>query len=223
MQALDARAPRENLSDVLAMRLRNMVVDGELAEGSRINEVHLAARLGVSRTPLREALARLAQEGALGNVPRIGWFVRPLTLEEFQQIYPIRSYLDPEALRLAGLPPAERIEHLELLNRAIGRTDDPDRIIALDDEWHLELIADCPNQVLLDLIGQFIRRTRRYEVALMRERRNVAVATSNHCDIVAALRRGDLDSACAELRNNLSTGFEPIAAWLRDRNQARKS
>jgi len=117
----------------------------------------------------------------------------------------------------------ERIEHLELLNRAIGRTDDPDRIIALDDEWHLELIADCPNQVLLDLIGQFIRRTRRYEVALMRERRNVAVATSNHCDIVAALRRGDLDSACAELRNNLSTGFEPIAAWLRDRNQARKS
>ena len=95
---------RDNLSDSVVLRLRNMIVDGQLAAGARINEVHLSQQLGISRTPLREALARLAQEGALRSVARIGYFVRPLTVEEFDQLYDIRPILDPEALRLAGLP-----------------------------------------------------------------------------------------------------------------------
>jgi DNA-binding GntR family transcriptional regulator len=63
--------------------------------------------------------------------------------------------------------------------------------VDLDDEWHMELIADCPNKVLLDLIKQFIQRTRRYEIALMREQTNVALATANHKAILAALRNSD--------------------------------
>jgi DNA-binding GntR family transcriptional regulator len=210
---------RANLSDALAAELRNMIVDGRLGAGERINEVHLAARLGVSRTPLREALAGLGQEGALSAVPRIGWFVRPLSLDEFAQIYPIRSYLDPQALRLAGLPARERLDRLEALNDRILAEHDPDTIITLDDEWHLELIAECPNKVLLALIGQFIRRTRRYEIALMRERRNVAVAAGKHREVLTALDRRDLGGACAALRVNLESGFEPIAAWLRERER----
>ncbi|MBV9960413.1 MAG: GntR family transcriptional regulator, partial [Acidobacteria bacterium] len=168
-------------------------------------------------TPLREALARLAHEGALRSVPRIGYFVQPLTLEEFEQIYAIRPLLDPEALRLAGLPTRERIERLRKINEQIESEPDADAIINLDDEWHLELIKDCPNRVLMDLIHQFIRRTRRYEIALMREHRNVLVAGANHKAIMAALRRRDLDAACDALRTNLQTGYEPIAAWLRAR------
>src|SRR5262249_55485192 len=91
------------------------------------------------------------------------------------------------------------------------------RIIDLDDDWHLELIADCPNKVLIDLIRQFIQRTRRYEIALMRERRNVLVAVANHTAIMAALRRGDLEAACAALRTNLQTGGPPIVEWLTER------
>jgi DNA-binding GntR family transcriptional regulator len=97
---------RDNLSDSVVLRLRNMIVDGQLAAGARINEVHLSQQLGISRTPLREALARLAQEGALRSVARIGYFVRPLTVEEFDQLYDIRPILDPEALRLAACPRA---------------------------------------------------------------------------------------------------------------------
>ena len=74
---------RDNLSDTVATRLRHLIVDGQLAAGQRINEVHLSQQLGVSRTPLREALARLAQEGALRSVPRIGYFVRTLDVDEF--------------------------------------------------------------------------------------------------------------------------------------------
>lgn len=208
---------RLNLSGELAATLRNMIVDGTLPAGERINEVRLSQQLGVSRTPLREALAQLAQEGALTSLPRIGWFVRPLSLDEFEQIYPIRSLLDPEALRLAGLPNSPRMAELRRLNRQIAAERDPDRIIALDDRWHLALIDPCPNRVLIELIEQFIRRTRRYEIALMREARNVAVATADHETIMAALEQSDLDGACLALRHNLQTGFAPIAKWLRER------
>ena len=211
---------RDNLSDSVVLKLRHMIVDGQLPAGARINEVHLSRQLAISRTPLREALARLAQEGALRSVARIGYFVRPLTVEEFEQLYDIRPILDPEALRLAGLPSRERMEKLQDLNDAIGRARDSDTIINLDDEFHMELIAACPNQVLIELIRQIVQRTRRYEIGLMRESRNVAVATANHKEIMTALRKRDLRSACAALRNNLRTGREPILAWLKARPTA---
>ncbi|MFL5384326.1 MAG: GntR family transcriptional regulator [Longimicrobiaceae bacterium] len=214
MQPVFPFLARDNLSDALSIELRNMIVDGRLAEGERINEVHLAQSLGVSRTPLREALARLAHEGALQSVPRIGYFVRPLTLEEFGQIYPIRPLLDPEALRLAGLPSPGRMQRLRDLNAQIVAAQGADAVIGLDDAWHLELVEGCPNRVLIELIEQFIRRTRRYELALMRERENVLAAGDAHETIMAALERRDLEAACAALKSNLQTGFEPIAAWL---------
>jgi DNA-binding GntR family transcriptional regulator len=208
---------RDNISDAVAIELRKLIVDGRLPAGERINEVHVSRELGVSRTPLREALARLAQEGALRSVPRIGYFVRELTLEEFEQIYAIRPLLDPEALRITGLPARDRIEHLRELNEKIAKTRDADAIIALDDEWHLELIAECPNKVLIDLIKQFIQRTRRYELALMREQKNVSVAIANHKTIIAALQKRDLERACAALKINLQTGRDPIVEWLKAR------
>src|SRR5262249_40350900 len=93
----EGRLSRANISADGAAAVRAMIVDGRLPAGERINEVRLAEQLGVSRTPLREALNRLSSEGALTSAPRIGYFVRPLTLEEFQQIYAIRPLLDPEA------------------------------------------------------------------------------------------------------------------------------
>ena len=95
---------RSNISNDLADAIRRMISAGTLAAGSRINEVHLAAELGVSRTPLREALAALVAEDALESRPRKGTFVRPLTHREFQSIYAIRPILDVEALRLSGIP-----------------------------------------------------------------------------------------------------------------------
>jgi DNA-binding GntR family transcriptional regulator len=218
MQKLDT-ITRDNISDEVARAVRDMIVDGRLPAGERINEVHLSAQLGVSRTPLREALAKLAQEGALRSIPRIGYFVRELSLEEFEQIYDIRPLLDPEALRLSGLPSRERMERLAALNDKIERARDPNVIIDLDDEWHMELIADCPNKVLIDLIKQITQRTRRYEIALMREHKNIAVATANHKAIMAALRKRDLDAACAALRHNMRTGREPISKWLKARDK----
>lgn len=223
MQARNLAVARDNISGLLAMELRNRIVDGRLPAGERINEVHLALQLGVSRTPLREALARLAHEGALRSVPRIGYFVQPLTLEEFEQIYSIRPLLDPEALRLAGLPSRERMERLRGINDRMERSRDTDTIIGLDDDWHFELIAGCPNKVLLDLVKQFTQRTRRYEIALIRDRKGAAVAGASHRSIMAALRRRDLEAACAALRMNLQSGYQPIASWLEARRAGKRA
>lgn len=209
-----------NISDAVQAAVRRMIVDGALPEGERINEVHLAQELGVSRTPLREALNRLTVEGALTSTPRIGFFVRPLTLEEFQQVYAIRPLLDPEALRLAGVPAPSKLERLVRLNEKLSkRASKSELAIALDDQWHLELIDDCPNRVLIELIKNIILRTRRYELALMRESANVARATDEHARILAALQVGDLKAACAALKQNMQSGFAPIAAWLRQRER----
>ena len=214
---------RTNITDSAVEAVRTMIVDGVLPEGERINEVHLAQKLGVSRTPLREALNRLASEGALTSTPRLGFFVRPLTLEEFQQVYTIRPLLDPEALRLAGIPSAAKLDRLERINAKLAKaTWGSAGAITLDDQWHLELLADCPNRVLIELIENNILRTRRYEMALMRESVNVVRATDEHARILQALRRGALEGACAALKENMQSGFEPIAAWLRGRS-ARKA
>lgn len=208
---------RPNISDGLVRAVRAMIVDGRLAAGARINEVHLAASLKVSRTPLREALSRLTAEDAVQAVPRRGFFVKALSVAELEQLYDMRPILDPEALRLAGLPSAKAIDGLETLNQRIARETDPEGIIEMDDLWHLALLRGCPNQVLVGMIQQMMMRTRRYELALMRDRPNVERAAGHHEAIIAALRAGDLEAACAELKTNMTHGKAPIVAWLKGR------
>ena len=206
--------PRANASDAVVVEVRQMILDGRLAPNERINEVRLSLGLGVSRTPLREALIRLASEGALSSTPNLGYSVRPLALEEFEQLYDIRPLLDPEALRLAGLPSPSRLAGLRDLNRELAEAQAGEDAIRVDDAWHLELIAGCPNSVLLELIETMILRTRRYELALMRETAEVARALDDHEQVHRALAEGDLDAACAALKHNLQSGRAPIVAWL---------
>lgn len=211
--------PRPNISAELAIRLRDMIFDGDLSEGARINEVRLAAQLGVSRTPLREALMMLVAEEALDSVPRRGFFVRQLSREEFEGIYPIRALLDPEALRLSGIPSPEGFERLEKLNHKIRAAKNHKGRASLDDDWHLELISNCQNQIMLGLIKLFMRRFRRYGLAFLRDQDLIATVNIEHREILQALKRGDMDGACEWLRRNLTSDKKPILEWLHTRQQ----
>lgn len=209
------KANRSNISGEIAEQIRDMIANGELPADSRINEVHLAEELGVSRTPLREALAALVSEGALENRPRKGNYVRPLTCEEFESLYGIRPILDVEALRLSGIPAAETLDRLTELNSKLRQAKSVRTRIARDDEWHLLLVEGCSNRILLDLIRQFIDRTRRYEIAYLKDSDNASAAYEEHQVIIQALREGDLDAACVGLKKNLSTAVGPVLDWLR--------
>lgn len=211
---------RVSTTSVVVDRIRTLIADGELRAGERINEVHLARALGVSRTPVREALARLIPEGAVGHAAHVGYFVRALTLEEFEPLYAMRPILDPAALKDSGVPDAARLRELWRLNSKLEASCDVTEALNLDDAWHRELIAQCSNFILLDLVEQFMLRTRRYEVALMRERPQVAAAVEDHRRVLQALERGDLATACDAVRDNLTRGAAPMRAWLNKRNRA---
>jgi DNA-binding GntR family transcriptional regulator len=206
-----------NVSHSVEAEIRRLIIEGVLAEGERLNEVHLSAQLRVSRTPVREALNRLVAEGSLESRPRIGFSVRPLTEDEFTQLYDIRPILDPAALRMAGLPTKSQLTRLEALNRSLARARSAEEMITQDDAWHLELLAHCPNRMLVDLIRDMMRRTRRYELALMREAAGRTTAIQTHDEILAALAGQDLDAACRALEDNMRSGREPVIRWLRSR------
>lgn len=207
---------RGNISDAATDAVREMILDGRLAPGERLNEVRLAGALGVSRTPLREGLRLLAAEGAIDAAPKRGFFVRALTVEELEHLYAIRPLLDPEALRLAGIPPLAQLTKLEKLNDAL-RAAKGVRAVELDDEWHLRLIDGCPNRVLVELIQSMMLRTRRYEIAFLRESGNVRGASEQHARVLAALRKGDLSGACAALKRNMESAEPLLIQWLERR------
>ncbi|MEM7763091.1 MAG: GntR family transcriptional regulator [Pseudomonadota bacterium] len=206
-----------NISQAVSGAVHELIVDGSLSDGARINEVHLAKQLGVSRTPLREALCHLQADGLVTQAPRRGFFVPPMTCEEFQQLYTIRPLLDPEALRLAGCPDSATLTNLERLNNKLVNARSPSRAIDIDNAWHRLLLAGCPNRVLLEFIEQIMTRTRRYEHALFRETQHVWVAGDEHAQIIAALQSDDLRAAVRLLRQNMQTGHEAILNWLKKR------
>ena len=210
---------RDNLGQVLALEVRTRICSGALPAGQRINEVHLARDLAVSRTPLREALTRLAGEAFLEVTPRRGFSVPPLSEDEVRELYPIRATLDPWALRLAGIPPRMTQVGLDAVNREmLDSARDVARVIELDDRFHMSLLAGCPNKTLLGLIRQMMWRTRRYEHLYFSERRHVADAVKTHRELLAHLRDGDLRGACALLEENMKTASPALVAAIRAAN-----
>ena len=209
---------RDNISGDLCHLIRQQIADGDLPAGKHVNEVHLAEQLNVSRTPLREALSQLTAEGLLECKPRRGFFTKKLSVDEVSQLYPLRAYLDPQALRMAGLPDSGRIAELRRINNQIANAQGrPSRAIDLDDQWHRLLLADCPNEILLGFIDRLIWQSRRYENAYLMQANNIEMATNEHESILAALENGDLTGACNTLKQNMTSAREPILDWLRSR------
>jgi DNA-binding GntR family transcriptional regulator len=106
-ESLSAASPsrrlvRQSLSEGVADELRRALIAGELADGAPIPEVHVATRLGVSRGPVREALIELERDGVVEFDSRGRSLVRPLTEEDFEEIYQLRLALEPLAARLAA-------------------------------------------------------------------------------------------------------------------------
>lgn len=195
-------------------------MDGTLRPGTHVNEVHLAERLSVSRTPLREAMFQLTAEGLLECRPRRGFFTTSLTVDEVEQLYPLRAFLDPQALHLAGVPGQKRIAELRRVNEQIARVRrQPGRAIDLDDRWHRTLLQDCPNRILLHFIDQLIWKTRRYEYAYLSRSKNIEMATDEHEAILGALEKADLPAACKFLKKNMTSAKEPLITWLRSREE----
>jgi DNA-binding GntR family transcriptional regulator len=213
-----ARAPLR--SEVRKLLLEE-ILRGDLAPAAGITEAELSARIGVSRTPLREALLALEREGFLTATPGRGFSVRPLTRADAEEIYPVLWTLEGLALRLAWPIARPRQLELEQANRRLeSARRDPLIALARDREWHSLLLADCRNRRLLASIANLKDQASRYEDAFMRHSSQVITSVKQHRDIQAAIRRDALDDALRLLEENWRVSLDFLGPWL-DREESR--
>ena len=145
-----AQLKRTPLRARIADAVWELILTGQYAPGARLREVELAERLGVSRTPLREALVQMEQEGMVRSEPAKGFTVCELTSQDVQEIYPLRAVLEPYALHCAGLPGSETLNKLHRINAELESSNDSiRRRIELDETWHACLVSHCPSQLQL--------------------------------------------------------------------------
>ena len=207
-----ARTP---LSDEVYRQVLQRIHCGDLPAGRRVRDADLAAQLGVSRTPVREALLRLSRDGALENSVGRGFRVRPLEAAELRETGTILGALEALALRLSPEPSPERLGRLGALDHALEQTrGDAARCLDLEDEWHRVLLEECPNRRLLDLIASLRQVTRRYLAAYMRDAGRLSLSTLPHVRILQAFKDGGRDSAATAFEQQWRRGVAELEAWV---------
>lgn len=190
------RIERISIGDQVHQTLLKNIIVGQLHPGARIKDTALADELGVSRTPVREALLRLTREGFLSNDPGRGFSVCPLDLQEIQETYPILWDLEGLAISMSEELSRSASIKLRRLNKQFA--DAPYDLgvrLKLDASWHETLLSGCTNQRLKSMIEHLRNITRRYEMSYMSDQRLVDESVDDHEAIVSALEQGDVDAA----------------------------
>jgi DNA-binding GntR family transcriptional regulator len=205
---------RVPLRDEVYHRILAQVQRGDLTAGSRVRDVTLAGQLGVSRTPVREALLRLVREGVLDTALGRGFRVRALDPAELRDVGEILGVLASLALRGSPIPDEGRRRRLFELDRQLEQTrGDLSRCLDLEDEWHRTLLEPCPNRRLLDLISSLRQIPRRYLAAYMRDAGRLSLSTLPHTKILAALVDGGPDSGATVFEQQWKKGVAELVSW----------
>ena len=205
---------RVPLRDEVYRQVLNRIHSGDLPPGTRLRDSTLASKFGVSRTPVREALIRLAREGVLESSMGRGFRVRRLELTELKEVGAILGALESLALRLSPNAPPERLERLAELDRRLEQTrGDAVASLDLEDEWHQVLLEGCPNRRLLDLVSSLRQVARRYLAAFMRDARRLSLSTLPHARISAEMRQGSPDAVAIVFAEQWRRAMAELEAW----------
>ncbi len=189
---------RTLLRDAAYIAIRDAIVRGDLLPGASVNNAELAERLGLSRAPLRDALARLAHEGLVETKPQSYTRVTPLVLRDVRDAAQVVRAMHEVAARAAasGLT-AEQIDRMRQANRrfeAATRVGDLDAAMDADDELHGVLVDACDNRAVAATIERYtplIRRLERQQFSRVTARRSVAL----HDRLIASCAAHDADEA----------------------------
>ncbi|GIJ22420.1 GntR family transcriptional regulator [Micromonospora lutea] len=199
---------RSLLRDDAFRAIRDAIVNGTLAPGERLNDGELAQWLGVSRTPVREALARLEEAGLVRTRPGRYTMVSPLDLRALRGAQSVTTALHELAVReaLPNLSAAE-LDAMRAANTRFAQAlqaNDVDAAIAADDDFHGVMVAASANAALRSVLDQFtpaLRRLERLRFASLSGRGSVA----QHERIIARCEAGDVEGAVAATRVNWQT------------------
>ena len=195
-----------SLADQAYLAIRDLIVSLQLAPGDPIREPELTATLGIGRTPVREALRRLALERLVEVYPRRGMFVTTVDVRDLARLCEVRAVLEPEAARLA----AERATRLDLdgINALIEEVLDPRRrddraLIDLDERIHRTIYRTSHNQLLEETLEWYYTHALRIWMLALHRTRTLQSAVLEHHDLLDAIARGKGERAADLMREHV--------------------
>jgi DNA-binding GntR family transcriptional regulator len=209
--AIQHRSLRDQVRDALLEWLS----DGRLAPGARLEEERLSQALGVSRTPLREALSSLACDGLVEAVPRRGFRVPRLSAARVRDLYPVIGSLEGLALRLSGPQASSLAAGLDELNARLAVTHlSPRQRAEVDRRWHDLLVSSNQNVELAALLERTRSRVRPYAGSWERTAAELQASHAEHAEIARLLGAGQLNEAAEAVLRHWVQGIRTVTAWV---------
>jgi DNA-binding GntR family transcriptional regulator len=205
---LRKRVQTQSLASKATEQIRRRIVDGDLQLGQALSETSLAAELGISKTPIREALVRLEAEGLVQILPQRGTFVFPLSAVDAQALSNFRSLLEMEALRIGMRDDAPAL--VAALKAVLAKMKpsrsqgDSLQYRALDDLFHRAIIEHSNNAYLAvayENIAQLVQILRN---RLTMDARMHAQSLKDHKDLVRLVEKGDVEKAAILLKEHIA-------------------
>ena len=196
------------LRDVVFNTLREAILKGELKPGERLMEIQLASKLGVSRTPIREAIRMLEQEGLAVTMPRKGAEVAKMTLKDMEDVLEIREALDELASQVA----CQRITEEQLVRlkerkqdfEQCLKTENVKLIAEADVKFHDVIYEATGNPKLVNLLSNLREQIYRYRVEYLKAPENYPVLIKEHEEIYKSLAERDETAAVLAIREHVS-------------------
>jgi DNA-binding GntR family transcriptional regulator len=182
-----------SLADQAYLALRELIVSLELAPGALVKEPELVERLGIGRTPVREALRRLSQERLIEVFPRRGMVVTTVDVRDLARLCEVRIALEPEAARLAAerATQADLDEITALLTElAAQRRRDDRALIGLDRRIHAAIYRASHNDFLAETLEEYYTHALRIWM-LGLEKTGLSAAVHEHAELLGAILRGN--------------------------------
>mgnify|MGYP001154211717 CR=1 FL=1 len=212
---MDAYLP---LRDVVFNTLRQAILKGELEPGERLMEIQLAQKLGVSRTPIREAIRKLELEGLVVMIPRKGAEVARITEKDMKDVLEVRGTLEELAVALACRHVTdEAVDELKMANKlfeAAVVAKDVVRIVDADVEFHDVIYKMTDNQRLIQLINSLSEQMYRYRLEYVKDARTHSILISEHNDIIRQLADKDVEKAKVIVRQHITNQERGIIRLL---------
>nr|WP_027870191.1 GntR family transcriptional regulator [[Eubacterium] cellulosolvens] len=206
------------LRDVVFRTLRKSILRGDLHPGERLMEIQLANRLGVSRTPIREAIRMLELEGLVTNIPRRGAQVAKITEKDLRDVLEVREALEELTVRLA----CERITERQLSDlyrasrkfEAVVDTMDLVQLAQADEEFHTIIYEASGNRRLVQMINNLREQMYRYRVEYLKDAENRQSLITEHDELWESLKRKDFASADKYMKRHIERQMINIRSSL---------
>ena len=212
-------ANARTLVDRVYHEIQNRILHNVWATGHQALEQELALELGVSRTPVREALIRLQRDGLVKVVPRHGMRVLPISVVDVQEIYQILTSLEALAVELAAArkPSAKEMKALERAAQDMLEAQEASDLKAwarADERFHCHLVELSGNRILVEVVDNFWGRAQRARLTLLSMRKITATSTREHAKLVAAIRSGNSALARETLEEHRHRGASNLCALM---------